>query len=92
MAAAKTHTDNLDSVAETIRSAKGNVSQEHKDLIAHWWVSNSQGQGFGRSVCASLVITEMHVFDNPEVRGKKEARMVFEIDVKKGEYRLIRTS
>ena len=74
----------MDVVANTIRGAKGNVSQEVKDLIAKWWVANAQGQGFGRSICERLVITDMQLFDNPEVPGKKEARMLFEIEVQKG--------
>lgn len=86
----KTHTSKLDKVADTIRAAKGNVSQEHKDLIAHWWVSNSQGQGFGRSVCEKLEVTDMQVFDNPEVPGKKETRMLFEIEVQRGASQLLR--
>ena len=74
----------MDEVAKTIRGAKGNAPQEAKDLIAQWWVANAQGQGFGRSICQRLDVTDMQLFDNPEVPGKKEARMVFEIDVQKG--------
>ncbi|KIP10374.1 hypothetical protein PHLGIDRAFT_101272 [Phlebiopsis gigantea 11061_1 CR5-6] len=68
-------------VSSTIRAAKGNVPQELKDLIAHWWLENAQGQGFGRPICEKLFVSEMQLFDNPEVPGKKEARVVFEIDV-----------
>lgn len=71
-------------VSSSIRAAKGNVPQELKDLIAQWWTENAQGQGFGRSICEKLFVSEMQLFDNPEIPGKKEARIVFEIDVQKG--------
>ena len=71
-------------VSSTIRAAKGNVPQELKDLVAQWWLQNAQGQGFGRPICEKLFVTEMQLFDNPEVPGKKEARVVFEIDVQEG--------
>jgi acyl-coenzyme A thioesterase 13 len=76
----------VDMVADTMRTAKGNAPQTTKDNVATWWVDNSQGQGFGRFICAGLAVKEMSIFDHPEIPGKKQGKMVFEIEVMKGEW------
>ncbi|KAJ3550417.1 hypothetical protein NM688_g5083 [Phlebia brevispora] len=68
--------------ASTIRTAKGNVTQETKDALSRWYSGAIGSQGFAREVSARLEATELSVYDKPEESGKKEAKVVFEIDVK----------
>ena len=76
-------------VDRTMRTAKGNVSQSLRDMMADFWFKNQVvGEGFGRAITAKLEVVEANVYDNNEISGKKEGRVVFETVVSQGEYRL----
>lgn len=70
--------------ADTVVDARGNAPHAVKAAMARWWRANADHQGFARPTCAQLVAVEVALFDNPEVPGRTEARMVFELEVTKG--------
>lgn len=76
----------MERLADTVLVARGNAPQAAKDAIAAWWKANSDGQGFARTTCSQIVATDMSLFENPEIPGKKEARMLFEVEVTKGAF------
>ncbi|THG97003.1 hypothetical protein EW026_g4925 [Hermanssonia centrifuga] len=68
-----------------MRSAKGNVPQSIKDSLAEWYSGAADLHRFAAPIARRLEATEMSVYDKTEEPGKKEAKMVFEIDVTEGE-------
>lgn len=69
----------------SIHTAKGNIPQDARDALAEWYAGATERQGFAKAIAKRLETTEMSVHDKSEEPGKKEARMVFEIDVKEGQ-------
>ena len=74
---------------KTMRTAKGNVSQQTRDLVAGWWHEHTLGNGFGATILNQLEVTDMSVFDNAEIPGKKEGKIVYEVDVTQSECSII---
>lgn len=70
-------------LADSMRSAKGNASPETRDMLAKWWASLSPTAGFAQPICDRLHATEMVMADHA-LPGKKDAKVVFEIDVREG--------
>ncbi|GJE97120.1 PaaI family thioesterase [Phanerochaete sordida] len=71
----------MDTLERSMRSARGNVPQELKDIGADWWVGAKPGQVFARAICERLEVTEARVLEDGGVPGRREGRLVFEIDV-----------
>lgn len=82
-------TDSETLLGPTMRSAKGNVPQSIKDSLAEWYSGAAELQRFAAPIARRLEATEMSVYDKTEEPGKKEAKMVFEIDVTEGEYPVV---
>ena len=76
--------DSESTMLATIRAAKGNIPQKDKDELAEWFSGATERQGFARSIAKRLEATEMNVYEKPEEPGKKEAKLVFELDVTEG--------
>ncbi|PSR78328.1 hypothetical protein PHLCEN_2v7450 [Hermanssonia centrifuga] len=74
-------TDSENLLGPTMRSAKGNVPQSIKDSLAEWYSGAADLHRFAAPIARRLEATEMSVYDKTEEPGKKEAKMVFEIDV-----------
>lgn len=70
-------------LADSMRTAKGNASPETRDMLAKWWASLSPTAGFAQPICDRLHATEMVMADHA-LPGKKDAKVVFEIDVREG--------
>ena len=70
--------------AKTLPTTKSNISVENKDTIASWYISGVENQGFIKAQTRRLEVTEAHVFDTEGQPGRKEARLVCELDVTHG--------
>ena len=68
----------------SLSNVKGNVPDEDKRQLARWYAGAVERQGFARDIAKRLEATEMSVYDKAEEPGKKEARLVFELDVQEG--------
>lgn len=75
----------------SLRTAKGNVSQEDRNSLADWFAEVSAADSYGQSIADRFDVVEMNVMvaEKPEERGRKEARAVFELDVEKGASRAV---
>ena len=68
----------------SLRSATGNVSQDSKDALAKAYGAMIQKRGFANAIASRLEATELDVLEKPEEKAKREAKVVFEIDVTDG--------
>lgn len=68
----------------SLRSAGGNVGQDTKDALAEAYGKMIQKRGFANAVASRLEATELSMLDKLEEKDKKEAKVVFEIDVLDG--------
>ena len=71
--------------AASIRVAQGNLSQDTKEFLADWYAETSNPEVFGQSFVDEMNVVELRIHDNADDNRIKEARMVSEIDVTKGE-------
>ncbi|GJE97118.1 PaaI family thioesterase [Phanerochaete sordida] len=72
----------MDTLERSFRNAPGNVPQELKDLEADWWARDREmGQSFARGIMSRLQVTEANILEDASLPGRREARLVFEIDV-----------
>ncbi|KAI0702869.1 HotDog domain-containing protein [Cytidiella melzeri] len=65
----------------SLRTVEGSVSQDVKDTVATWATRFGKENLFGNSISARLEATEMAVYEPVDEPDKKQARIVFEIDV-----------
>ena len=68
----------------TLRTARGSASPEAKLHVSRWYGSKGVEDQFMYAIVARLEATDLDVFDVPEQPGKKQARIIYELDVKKG--------
>ena len=76
---------------KTLPLAKSNISTDKRDLLATWYASKVKDQGFMREETRRLEATEVFLFDSPDQPGRKEAKLVCELDVTHGEFCYCRT-
>ncbi|KAI0825809.1 HotDog domain-containing protein [Irpex lacteus] len=67
-------------LARTLRTARGSASQEAKEYVADWYGSGSPRQ-YIYPILSRMEATDIDVLDILEVPGKKQGRIIFEIDV-----------
>lgn len=72
----------MDTFESSLRGAPGNVPQEVRNLGADWWAAARKARdGFAMPIFSRLQVTEARVVDNADIQGRKEGRLVLEIEV-----------
>ncbi|KAI0340836.1 Thioesterase/thiol ester dehydrase-isomerase [Trametopsis cervina] len=68
-------------VTSTIWTAKSNVSAEVKAALARWTTKMSGVEYFGDAVFQKLETTEIEILESSDAPGKRQGRLVVEVDV-----------
>ncbi|KAI0690853.1 HotDog domain-containing protein [Cytidiella melzeri] len=68
-------------LATTLRQARGNASPEAKLCVATWYGSKGSTKQYIYPIMSRMEATDVDVLDVPELPRKKQARIVFELDV-----------
>jgi hypothetical protein len=80
------HTDELSKapLVTTLLSARGNVSPEAKYFVSEWYRSEGIDKQYLYPTFARMEVTDIDVSDVPDQPGKKQGRIVYELDVQVG--------
>ena len=72
------------SITTSLLNVKGNVSEKARRGVAKWSKLMGQSPYFANDILQQLTAVEMTVTEQAGERGKKQAQMVFELDVTEG--------
>lgn len=71
-------------LGRTLRTARGSASPEAKQYVAKWYGGKGSSKQYIYPILSRMEATDIDVIDIADVPGKKQGRIVFELDVLEG--------
>ncbi|KAI0092119.1 HotDog domain-containing protein [Irpex rosettiformis] len=68
-------------LGRSLRAARGNASPEAKEYVAKWYGGSGNSRQYIFPILSRMEATDVDVIDIPDIPGKKQGRIVFELSV-----------
>ena len=73
-------------LGQSLRTARGTASAEAKEYVAGWYGAKGNSRQYIYPILSRMEATDVDVIEISEVPGKKQGRIMFEVDVQEGVY------